>query len=135
MDSYTRKGLLAAGTAGVAAAALGSEALASVTGSGGPTLPPSPVQFSFGLAQAKPDVVTPYGTVTKCTIDQLPALEGSDAAILLLRMKPGALREPHWHPNAWELDYCVSGHVQMGIIDPAGAQAIFDLKPGNLAFV
>ncbi|WP_369125275.1 cupin domain-containing protein [Alicyclobacillus fastidiosus] len=43
------------------------------------------------------------------TSDQLPILNriGLDD----LFMSKGHIREPHWHPNAAELDYVVSGQV------------------------
>src|SRR5581483_12134556 len=132
MNPMSRKELLVAGAVGVGAAALGTDAFAA---DGRTTLPPSSERFHFPLAAAKPDHVTDYGTVTKCTVKNMPTLAGSDAAIFLLRLKPGALREPHWHPNAWEVDYVVSGHVRMGIVDPADKVTTFDLGPGDCAFV
>jgi len=132
MESMSRKDLLAVGAAGIAAAALTGDALAA---DGNPTLPASTERFHFALAAAKPDDVTPYGSVTKVNVKNLPALAGSDAAIFFVRMKPGALREPHWHPNAWEIDYVVSGNLRMGIVDPAGKTSVFDLGPGDMAFV
>lgn len=134
MNPMSRKELLVAGAAGVAAASLGSEALAA-TDAGNPTLPRSSERFHYALGAAKPDHVTEYGTVSKLTVKNLPTLAGSDAAMFLLRLKPGGLREPHWHPNAWELDYCVSGRVQFGIVDPEDKVAVFELGPGDVAFV
>jgi len=132
MNPMSRKKLIAAGAAGVVAASLGEDAFAS---DGNPTLPRSTERFHFPLGKAKPDHVTDYGTVTKCTVKNMPTLAGSDAAVFLLRLKPGGLREPHWHPNAWEIDYVVSGNVRMGIVDPEDKVATFDLGPGDVAFV
>jgi oxalate decarboxylase len=132
MNPMSRKQLIAAGAAGVVAASLGEDALAA---NGNPTLPHSTERFHFPLGSATPDDVTPYGSVTKVNVKNMPALAGSDAAIFLVRMKPGALREPHWHPNAWEIDYVVSGHLRFGIVDPAGTTAIFDVGPGDCVFV
>jgi oxalate decarboxylase len=134
MNSMSRKDLLVAGVAGAAAASLGSDALAA-NGGEGPALPASSERFHYALSAAKPDHVTDYGTVTKCTVKNMPTLAGSDAAVFLLRLKPGGLREPHWHPNAWEIDYVTSGHVRMGIVDPADKVAMFDLRAGDIAFV
>ena len=39
-------------------------------------------------------------------------------AFVDLYMTKGHMREPHWHPNAWELDVVVSGEVQVSILDP-----------------
>jgi oxalate decarboxylase len=134
MDAMSRRDLLVAGAAGVAAATVAGDAFAGTTGAQ-PTLPASTERFHYALAKAKPDHVTDYGTVSKLTVKNMPTLAGTDAAIFLLRLKPGGLREPHWHPNAWEIDYVVSGHVRMGIVDPADKVAMFDLGPGDVAFV
>ena len=135
MEGMTRKDLLVAGAAGVAATSIVGNALASPTAAEGPTLPRSSEKFHFGLAAAKPDHVTAYGTVTKCTVKNMPTLAGSDAAVFLLRLKPEGLREPHWHPNAWEIDYVVSGHVQFGIVDPEDKTTVFDVHAGDVVFV
>jgi oxalate decarboxylase len=36
----------------------------------------------------------------------------------MIDMQPGALRVPHWHPNAWELDYCLEGKAEFWIVGP-----------------
>jgi oxalate decarboxylase len=135
MDGMTRKDLLAAGAAGVVAASVAGDALGATAHGGDPTLPRTSERFHYALGAAKPDHVTPYGTVSKLTVKNMPALAGSDAAMFLLRLKPGGLREPHWHPNAWELDYCVSGRVQFGIVDPEDKVTMFELGAGDAAFV
>ncbi len=52
-----------------------------------------------------------------------------------LKLKPGAVREPHSHPNAEQLDYCVAGHAQVGIVGPEGQKQILDLHEGDISFV
>ena len=76
-----------------------------------------------------------YGTVTECTVKNFPVVGASDAAIFLLTLQPGALREPHWHPNAWELEYVVSGTARLGVVTPDGTTDIVDLGPGDVGFV
>jgi len=39
-------------------------------------------------------------------------------AIQSLRLDPGVVREPHVHPNAHQLDYCVSGRARVGMEAP-----------------
>ena len=53
----------------------------------------------------------------------------------MLKLKPGAVREPHSHPNAEQLDYCVSGRAQVGIIGPDGHKQLLELKDGDISFV
>lgn len=50
------------------------------------------------------------------TSTQMPAMLGG--AFVDLYMTKGHMREPHWHPNAWELDVVVSGEVQVSVLDP-----------------
>jgi hypothetical protein len=77
MEGMTRKNLLAAGPR--RGGGLGGDALAATDANGTPTLPHSTEKFHFGLGAAKPDHVTDYGTVTKCTVKNMPTLAGSDA--------------------------------------------------------
>jgi oxalate decarboxylase len=98
-------------------------------------LPEAEEDFKFPLDGVTPQVVTEGGTVTKCDESNFPALAGNDAAVFLLILKPGGLREPHWHPNAWELDYCVSGNCRLGVVTPDSTQSIVVLGPGDVGFI
>lgn len=66
---------------------------------------------------------------------QIPAMAGGSVADL--HLSKGYIREPHWHPNAWELDILVSGHAEIGILDPDTHQLhIYELtKPGDIVFI
>ena len=67
------------------------------------------------------------------TADQLPLLDGM--ALATLRLEAGAVREPHWHPNAAELSYCLEGAAQMTIVEPGGHRVTMSVAAGDLAFV
>ncbi len=56
-------------------------------------------------------------------------------AVQGLTMKPGAIREPHSHPNAEQLDYCIGGEARVGIVEPGGGTQSLDLKKGHISFV
>jgi oxalate decarboxylase/phosphoglucose isomerase-like protein (cupin superfamily) len=62
-----------------------------------------------------------------------PVLKGM--AIQDLDMQPGERRVAHLHPNAAQLDYCISGTGSVGIIGPDGEPHIIPLSPGDAAFV
>ena len=79
-----------------------------------PDLPKSATANGFDFAGVSPQVVEPSGTITEATGDNFPVLRGNRAAVYFLTMKPGALREPHWHPDAWELDIPLSGRGRLG---------------------
>lgn len=73
------------------------------------------------------------GTLLRATKRRFPALRG--LAIQALHLKVGAVREPHVHPNAEQLDYCVSGRAQVGIVGPEGHRQLLDLSAGDISFV
>jgi oxalate decarboxylase len=101
----------------------------------GPSLPRTGQQLSFPLLGTPPQTQVPGGTVTHCNANDLPAMQGANAAMVLVRLQPGALREPHWHPEAWEINLCVGGSGQIGIVLPDSTQATYAVGPGDVVFV
>lgn len=91
--------------------------------------------YLFDLAKSKPTVVKPAGTVQGAYEKVFPIVKGQKAAMFLVVLKPGGIREPHWHPDAWEFDYCISGTARMSIVGPNNEWKIFDVKPGQVVFV
>lgn len=73
------------------------------------------------------------GDLWRASLSNFGALRG--LAIQALRLKRGAVREPHVHPNAHQLDYCVSGSAKVGIIGPEGHRQYLDLSAGDISFV
>lgn len=65
---------------------------------------------------------------------QLPVLEG--LAVADLFMSKGHIREPHWHPNANELDVVISGELIFSILDPGVPQLLtYHVGPGQSIFI
>jgi oxalate decarboxylase/phosphoglucose isomerase-like protein (cupin superfamily) len=87
----------------------------------------------FQFEQASPAHEFAGGTLHRATKQRFPALRG--LAIQALHLRPGAVREPHVHPNAEQLDYCVSGRAQVGIVGPEGERQLLDLNAGDISFV
>jgi oxalate decarboxylase len=50
-------------------------------------------------------------------------------------LKPGALREMHWHPNADEWQFYVSGKSRVTIFGAHGRTATEEFAPGQIAFI
>jgi oxalate decarboxylase len=50
-------------------------------------------------------------------------------------LKPGALRELHWHPNADEWQFYLSGKSRVTIFGAHGRVATEEFKPGQIAFI
>ena len=73
------------------------------------------------------------GDFYRASSKNFPALKG--LAVQGLDLAPGAVREPHTHPNANQLDYCVSGKGRVGIVGPLGERHYLDLAPGDISFV
>ena len=87
----------------------------------------------FDLDGAKPQFSSPNGSRTLMNVDNFPILAGMGA--VLLRLEKGGVREPHWHPNAAELSYCITGNAKMTIFSTNARQDTFTINPGDLTFV
>jgi oxalate decarboxylase len=93
--------------------------------------------FKFALEASKPEIVATGGTGREATKTTFPALDGM--AIFSLRLEPGAVRIPHWHPNANELDYVVEGRAEFKLVGPTNAKnpviTSFELRKGEIGFI
>jgi oxalate decarboxylase len=49
-----------------------------------------------------------------------------------MTLKPGGLRELHWHANAAEWAYVIKGHCRVTVLDPEGHCEIKDFGPGDV---
>lgn len=73
------------------------------------------------------------GSLRTVSTQFIAALDGIN--LVHLQEKPGALREPHWHPNVAELGYYVQGSAQIAVIAPNEERETFLVQPGNLGFI
>jgi oxalate decarboxylase len=139
MSELNRRELLGAGAVGAVAAAglppAVSAAAAQASTGDGPTLPRSSESNRFDFAQIQPQVVRSGGTVTECTGQNFPVLVGNDGASFFLVLKPGAVREPHWHPDAWEFDVPLSGRGVLGVANPDDTYSVQEILPGQIGFI
>ena len=53
----------------------------------------------------------------------------------LLRIKPGGLRELHWHPNADEWQYYIRGRGRMSVFGSHGRSRTDDFAAGDVGYV
>src|SRR5262245_13237304 len=53
----------------------------------------------------------------------------------LMQIKPGALREPHWHPNADEWQYYISGRARMTVFGSHGRVRNEEFNAGDVGYV
>lgn len=87
--------------------------------------------FSFGAIQ--PQQSYPGGSRIDANVHHFPALNGMSLSMLTLN--PKSFREPHWHPNADELSYCLEGKALMTIFSPGAGHDTFTIEQGEIAFV
>lgn len=73
------------------------------------------------------------GSVTALTSEFFSILKG--LSIKRLVLEPGAIREPHWHVNANELAYCLTGTVLVSILDNVSKFSAFTISAGQMFYV
>lgn len=87
----------------------------------------------FRLGQIEPQFANAFGSRTTATRDNLPLLKGLSLYRLILAA--GGFREPHWHPNANELGYCLRGSVLVTIFGNGNERSAFTIDEGEMFFV
>jgi oxalate decarboxylase len=92
-----------------------------------------PSSYKLNLEGIPPQIQTAGGTVALGNISNFPILSGLACYSLIL--KPNGIREPHWHPNAAELDYVLGGRARMIILSPGGSVDTFEVGPGEVVFI
>jgi oxalate decarboxylase len=89
-----------------------------------------PHKFRLGATQA---MVFPGGEERIVSSKEFPIQKTLTA--LIQDLKPGALREMHWHPNADEWQYYISGRSRVTIFGAHGRVATEEFQPGQIAFI
>ena len=74
------------------------------------------------------------GTQQQAHEGNFPILTGQEASIQFITLQPGAIREPHWHPSAWELNLVTKGVASWVLIDGNGNHESFDAHVDDLVF-
>jgi oxalate decarboxylase len=88
----------------------------------------------FHLAAAPPNQFE-GGTLQGATEQNWKLLSRQNGSVYLARLQPGGVREPHWHPSGWELNYVVSGRAKWSIVGPKAMHDHFEAGVGDLVFV
>lgn len=91
-----------------------------------------PESFKFRLLAQKP-TVTPGGSVRIADSTCFHAAKTTAAA--LNEIKPGAMREIHWHPNNDEFQYYLTGTGRMTVFAENGRARTFDYRAGDVGYV
>jgi oxalate decarboxylase len=93
---------------------------------------PVPHSYSHRLLAQKP-IRTRGGTVRISDVTTFPATTTISGAFV--EVEPGGMRELHWHPNANELQYYISGQARMTVFAAEARAGTFDYVPGDVGFV
>jgi oxalate decarboxylase len=92
----------------------------------------SPQNLAFRTMEMPPTLKTKSGEVR---IVDSRNFKVSTTAMAFVTVHPGGLRELHWHPNADEWQYYISGKGRMTVI-PAGNRArTMDFQTGDVGYV
>src|SRR5258708_9111415 len=75
---------------------------------------------------------TPGGEVRIVDSRNFPVTKNIAAALVTL--KPGALRELHWHPNASEWQFWLAGKGRMTIVMNEGRARTMDFNANDVGF-
>lgn len=75
----------------------------------------------------------PGGSLRVVTQKDFPINSTLTSALMIV--EPGAFRELHWHPNADEWHYVISGSGQVTLFGSHGRVRTMDYRRGNVAFI
>jgi len=95
-------------------------------------LGPVPLTFTHRLIQMDP-LSMKYGTARILDATNFPISKTIAAA--LVEVEPGGLRELHWHPNADEWQYYISGEARMTVFASSGRAQTFDFQAGDVGSI
>ncbi|WP_343614752.1 cupin domain-containing protein [Novosphingobium sp.] len=90
-------------------------------------------EFTFSMGEMKANKVTKGGSVKIVDTRNFPISKTIAAA--LVTIKPGGLRELHWHPNADEWQYYIKGQARMTVFNTGPRAMTADFRAGDLGYV
>ncbi|MGH9744417.1 MAG: cupin domain-containing protein [Candidatus Acidiferrum sp.] len=92
----------------------------------------SPVDFAFRATQHAPTILK-SGEVR--IIDSSSFKIATTIAAAIVTVKPGGMRELHWHPNADEWQFYISGKARMTIFATGGRARTMDFEMGDVGYI
>jgi oxalate decarboxylase len=96
-------------------------------------LGPSPLDFSFTTAGQKPTKTTKGGEVL--IVDSSTFKVSTTVAAAIVTVRPGGMRELHWHQNADEWQYYLSGRGRMTVLSTGSRARTMDFQAGDVGYV
>jgi oxalate decarboxylase len=93
---------------------------------------PVPNSFAFSPSEIKPTKVSKGGEVKVVDRNNFPA---TNIAAAIVTLKPGGLRELHWHPNEDEWQYYVRGKARMTVFSAGAHARTMDFEEGDVGYI
>ncbi len=91
------------------------------------------IQYTFKMSKMPPTSTNTGGTVRIVDSGNFPVSTSVAASQVIL--KPGGLRELHWHPNVSEWQYWIKGKGRMTIVTAEGEARTMDFNANDVGFV
>src|SRR5215470_1986006 len=95
-------------------------------------LGPSPIDFAFRTSAMTPTMRSKNGDVR---IIDASNFKVTTTAAAVVTVKPGCVRELHWHPNADEWQYFFGGKGRMTVFATGGRARTMDFETGDVGYV
>jgi oxalate decarboxylase len=93
----------------------------------------SKYQYTFRMRSMEPTISNKAGEVRIVDSHNFPVSKKVSAA--LLTIKPGHMREIHWHPNGSEWQYYIAGKARMTVFFPVDNARTMDFKANDVGYV
>jgi len=87
------------------------------------------LSFKYELEEKAPKIA-PGGITRGASAKDFPASVG--LAGVSMRLQPGGMRELHWHANAAEWGYVITGSMRNTLLHPDGTSYIDNFDPGDI---
>ena len=94
---------------------------------------PSLTDFSFRPSELDPAKKTRGGEVI--IVDSTTFQVSTTVAVAIVTVHPGGMRELHWHPNADEWQYYISGKARMTIVGTGARARTMDFEGGDVGYI
>ena len=91
------------------------------------------MSIEFRMQAMKPQKSTSMGEVRIVDSRNFPV--SANIAMAHVRLKPGGLRELHWHANADEWQYYIEGRGRMTLFHNRAAARTADFNAGDVGYV
>ena len=88
--------------------------------------------FAFFASKMQPTKSAPGGAVKIVDRTNFPA---TSIAAAIVTLKPGGLRELHWHPNEDEWQYYIQGVGRMTVFAAGGHARTMDFHAGDVGYI